>query len=866
LARKQHVKGGARRVFTFSETRGDEVGERWVVFDSTVDVKGYRPGARVEVAFQVVENLHERRRVVGVADDTQLVAFFPTVRETHLGFLIQGPYVPTATRDNVREDHPFNRALVAATADLVVESLEKLKALDLLDAHALEALPLDPRHFPDGSLFAPIFTAVRKGLRLRHLVPTAPGGHAPALQCRLAGSSELRGLLSGKQLTELFSSKERLSWATPAISETRTPALFRYLAGHRQYSWTESSEDIHALVPGFLVEPATVLSRLTPNFLAKQDDAWMIKLYCFLGGLPALNAIARKRPLVRLEDGSHVAAFDDCDAPQAWLPSPGDGEYPSVRGRISADDGARKWLKAIGLSEPDIVDLVVEKVLPNYVGARAAELDSQTYRQDLARIDVALKQASGEKGARLRDALAATPFLVGRSAASNERFFRCPDSLFAPTPQLQLLFEGNPKVFFLDEELSGKAETWQVVGVRVEPLVQYRSLPWSGDFIVLRRSKGDHARGLDGFDPGFDIPGLDFALQHPSVEKALEIWKLITPYRGTVRGVVQTSNHQTYDWVCEETCFSKLGQLLASTPWLPDRQGAFHLASELLLEELHESFPRDDRLAAALLMKPKLSVPPAVKAALGIGDEEIAFLMKNKEMVLEVIQELRKRERFSSGVAMGPEKPVPKDADEPISLDANGSERPPDLPYRALVAKAFSRPVSSSPASSSLGPGLAPDPERRQLKTEQEIAEEQRVEPNPEKRFVKVPRKVWEDRNGLVRAFLFEEYQGRCQVCGETFCMRSGKPYFEGLYLVPHVIARWMDRPGDVLCLCATCSAKFQHGAVELDAFDERVLDLDPLRAGSGNLIALSFHLCGEERELHYSQKHLIDLQALIRS
>ena len=52
-----------------------------------------------------------------------LVVFFPTVLETHLGFLVQGPYRTTLSRDNVPRNDKWNRHLVAQTASLLGEAL-----------------------------------------------------------------------------------------------------------------------------------------------------------------------------------------------------------------------------------------------------------------------------------------------------------------------------------------------------------------------------------------------------------------------------------------------------------------------------------------------------------------------------------------------------------------------------------------------------------------------------------------------------------------------------------------------------------------------------------------------------------------------
>ena len=116
-------------------------------------VEGH-PGQRVEVAFRLGAGRSRRWR------SSPLTVFFPTEKETFLGFLIQGPYRTTPARDNIPGDDPSNQALVRQTAALLADVLPELRDEGLLTADALQALPLDEARFPAGSMFRPLFDAV----------------------------------------------------------------------------------------------------------------------------------------------------------------------------------------------------------------------------------------------------------------------------------------------------------------------------------------------------------------------------------------------------------------------------------------------------------------------------------------------------------------------------------------------------------------------------------------------------------------------------------------------------------------------------------------------------------------------------------
>ncbi len=83
------------------------------------------------------------------------------------------------------------------------------------------------------------------------------------------------------------------------------------------------------------------------------------------------------------------------------------------------------------------------------------------------------------------------------------------------------------------------------------------------------------------------------------------------------------------------------------------------------------------------------------------------------------------------------------------------------------------------------------------------------------------------------------------------------------LYLVSHTSAAWIDRPGDVLCLCPTCTSKFLHGDVRADDVLDQIRSWRT-RTKGGATPVLHLTLCEEPTVINYTEKHLLDLQTML--
>ena len=355
------------------ESGQPEVDQNWLVFHRDVFSAGQEKVGRVEIAFSLiaVEDSPGRWAVQPLAN-SQLVVFFPTVVETHLGFLLQGPYRTTPSRDNIPPGEPWNQHLVNETASLLVEAMRWMRDEAMLDASALHCLPLDREKFPQGSRFAPLFDAVRQAFFDEPLLPRFDGGYSAAGQAKLARTKELRELFSPEQVAELFGS-EVAAWLSSDITLDRAPEI-------RQYVMRELSVDE--------ITPTKLVPNLTKPFLEAQSDEWVLRLYEFLSGQEAaLRRHLETIPLFRLESGTHVVAREHGEV-KAFLPSAIATGFPTMRRAVCSTAEVRQFLTSLGITEPDPVDDVIWNVLPKY-REQEVDVDGDAYAADIERIRAA---------------------------------------------------------------------------------------------------------------------------------------------------------------------------------------------------------------------------------------------------------------------------------------------------------------------------------------------------------------------------------------------------------------------------------------------------------------------------------------------
>jgi hypothetical protein len=616
----QRQRGQARHV---TLAKGGGYREEWLLWDRSV--QGH-PAQRIEIAF-----LAEAGRIVPCGD-SPLTVFFATEKPTYLGFLVQGPYRTTPARDNIPEADPANQALVRQSAGLLTDVLRELRDGGLLTVDVLQALPVDAARFAPGSMFRPLFDAVRAALAADALIPAAEGGYGTAGELVLAQDPDLLELLGPDQLGALYGAGPA-RFAAAAITEHLTPALWRYLRN-----------DVGLAE----VTPQDVAARLSAGFLQAQSDEWITRLYAFLFARPALwraarfdgepAGPARSQPVIRLEDGRQVAPFDAQDRPAVYLPGPVASSLPTVRRAVATSAAAGPFLAALNLAAPDLLTEVRQVILPRYGDLDITALDPVRHDADLECVARVLDEAAAGPRAELLDQLRETPFLIGENAATGEQRLMPPPRLYQRSKDLETYFDGNPGAWFAADRYGPWLVQLRGMGVRPQVEVRARTANQLG-YVVITVDFGRNERGLDGFDPGAQIEGLDFALAHASHVRSEYVWNvLLAPNRRLVAGVVERSVLQSFSDSHLDDVASAIAEAAEREAWLPGRDGTWRRPAELSLDDLPPTYTRDEGLAHALHM-----LQPVVGQAarqLGITPEVLWGLSARPDLVALIEREL----------------------------------------------------------------------------------------------------------------------------------------------------------------------------------------------------------------------------------
>ena len=635
LTRTSRPGSGSGRAVALSAGRplgrGDE---EWLVWERQLDALR-QPGQRVEIAFLTRAEM-DSRRLIG-RDNSPLVVFFPTQKETFLGFVIQGPYRTTPARDNVPEHDEWNQALVRETANLLVAVLTELRDEDLLTAEVLQALPLDASRFAPQTMFRALFESVRAALAWDELIPASDGSYRAASQLMLARGPGLTELLTPGLLTDLWSADNARAFVADSVSELGTPVLWRYL--REELGLDE-------------VTPEAVVNRLTPQFLAARPDEWIVSLYWFLYQHPSLwqepehpgdpAGPARSKPIIRLADGTQVAPFGPGGRATAYLPGAGSREVATVRRAVADQPGARRFLTALGLGEPDLIAEVLDRVLPRYEDADVATLDAAQHQADIELVARALDDASQVSRERLLAKLQQISFLVGENAATGEQRLMPPGELYQRSPALETYLDGNPEAWFAADVYGPWLSQLRVMGVRAAVRVEART-PDELGYVRIADDFAWHERGVAGFDPAARIDGLEYALANPGHARSEYIWNmLLVPNRHLITGVVEKSHRLEFEDASREEVLSPIGDAARDIAWLPAADGTFRPPADVALDDLPATFERDDTLARALEM-----TQPVLEAAsrlLGLPAGFLRRLSRYPDLVSLLAKELQARQ------------------------------------------------------------------------------------------------------------------------------------------------------------------------------------------------------------------------------
>ncbi len=815
--------------------------ESWLVFRRRV-----QQNLDVEIAFSIAESDYGEKPTFLPLQESKLYVFFPTNAVTGLGFLLQGPYRTTSSRKSIPSTNPHNSTLINETGELVVEALRWLRDRNWLTVQILESMPL--AYFePDrwyrsrkvlrnpyvDTLFEPIYNQVLSTIQNDELIPAHSGGYIAGRSAKLAGSGELRKLLDNSQLQLLFA-VEDAGWVSSEITERRTRDLWKYL------------QDMVGIEE---IDLGKFIRKLSSDFLEEQSDQWIVKLYEVANEFEwrSLYEI-RRQPIIRLRDDTHIAPYDIDGNPRVFLPSEQISRFPTVKAALCKSTDAMEFLRdKLELQVPDLIDEVRRYVLPKYRN-RSVSISDPDHIDDISVMLRAMKADSVEsrKQNRLIEDLKSLPFLRA-SNSENKTKFCSPREIYFRIPELEVYFAGNPHAWFASSDYDPFRESLSDLGVESSIRIQREGWLRYDNRVVIESRRGWHVHGINGFDPNCTIDGLEFALNNPSLQRSQYLWnQVLVRSKFLVKGVIESSTRQDFFNPTTKSSLSKIGELVADSDWLPDPDGQDVKPSALSVDELPDGFIEDDELATMLGMQTSSHehVRELVES-LGIADGESAA-----SDILQFIELRKSNPQAAKRLLSQPKSESAFTADDEVEHE--------EINYQSAIYEVFNRPITSSRPSAKRIPTRSRDLD--EVKDDVESAKS--LEPDKSDRTSAVLSKKWEGKHKATREFLHSQYDGQCQICGFTFKKRTDRlPYFEGVYLVSYKRARWLDRAGNVLCLCPNHVSEFLYGTVEAaDIFDQ----INAYQ--NGELHDIEIELCENIVTVRFTRDHITELIALLES
>ena len=589
--------------------------EKYLVLGKPIEIEIENEGTRkllVEVAFKLNKGKEDNERIVD-AEDSRLVVFFPTKEQTSLKFLVQGPYTTTKNREGIPlKDNEENQRIIDETGELVAESLLIIKELGYLNTDFLRLLPIDP------DIGHPIYTAlyrsVKKKLLSEKLLPTSNGRYAKA-ENSAVGIEVLMKILNTSDLGKLYS---RNVWLDPNITE----GLRKYLISELGVKGVNFSNFIDALTMGFLEGKKDLWLAKFYGELSERDELWKKEKQPYHED-PQLWS----KPIIRLENNELVVPFG---AVKVHLPSDSSSEYRTVKIKLVEDEKSLKFLKGLGLSEPNVRTEVNELILPRYK-RREVDVKDKRYLKDFTKIVevynhyhrdyhndwLGTRYAKFRTLEKFKKELKDTPFILTLRNGTDESFFKTPEEAYVKNKELQDFFEGYQEVYFVYQGLLAKDENektrWFLKEMEVTDKPRRVRVPGTLTWEERKELRGGGRRyAAEEREDDYEYEGLDnFIDREVTPEKSRLLWALL------LDGISNTERffEGTYYWTPQVNERSKgfpakFLTTLKESKWLIDKNGELKKPSELTLSELSDGYEQESGDALSLIEELKFKREP----------------------------------------------------------------------------------------------------------------------------------------------------------------------------------------------------------------------------------------------------------------
>lgn len=797
---------------------------------------------KVHKAVDVAFGIDEKGAVVSAEEDF-LYVLFATTQETHLKFILNGPYRTNPARETISEDDPFNEYLMKETCDLVEDMLPKIRQRGLLTTEFLAVLPNqddDLRNF-----YEPIMDRMVEEFNNEQLIPMKQGSHAPATDV-FRGPAQLSDLIDDKDLARILGKKYSPPlWVANPSQRNRRARNFLSMLDITEWNTTD------------LIDKLSAKSETIMKWLKKKTYDWHQRLYVLLldefpESIPSYLSyrydIERDRRdkllnlrIVRCSDKIYRKGRD------CFFPSDGvehDEAMPRVAKKLysSGKDKdqqakARKFLEKIEVREVGEKERI-EAILRNkyFLFSYGSNEEFSSKIKDLKRFINFVEQHPEQ--ADMFKHYSIFKLTNGKWGEPSEVYLDSPfyetglsvyyDALGDET-QNWALSEDYENCGISAEKIGKFAEA---VGALTKLCIKKQDIPWSHPERGELRLYRDRITKYE-IDKDYDIPGFGVLLNEPNLRKSQLIWNTMNGLSNEFLKAEYSPNRSRFP----RKANSSLVHGLTEKEWVPqieDGRERFVKPSEVIVELLPKGFSFE---AGAQWLE-----------AVEFGKSWRDRVVRERSEKEQATQEYQRQEEVAKSIGFASyersqelakiDNENPGMIDEFIQQQKNKKQKP-----------TFPEQTSNNP-------------NRRRERVEDQLA--------------KAPDKEYEDRERSVRSsrgaiipeiYLREQYTNNsgemvCQICkGEMpFKKRDGEYYFETVEALSKDYFT-KEHEAQFLALCPLCAAMYKE-------FVKRDEDaMKELHRGLKESDDLKVPLnLGEATSIRFVQTHRQDMKTILQN
>lgn len=786
-------------------------------------------------------------------------AYFPTSIESDLSFLVNAPFETTPARDNLKTCSE-NDFLFAAIATLVLKSLDIIRSNHTLEVFS--CMPIKHNHiYKNGTDI--IYNQVKNYFNTRPVWPTNDGLFYSIQHVVFPSDDTFYNLLSTNQLRQL-NKNQFIHWISKDIKNIKFKPLKEFLIGELKISQF-TPEDFAAhydsrifknCLPNWFVDFYKWLN--TKNNLWKKSS----EKHSSLQSPNQFSASFRHKEIILLNDGTLCTPFKDDDTtPNAFTPDNTENflklfqdlNFNLISDFIMKDALACQFIRSLGLPCPNLVDLMIQRILPKYHDKNVSEKD---YQRDIKILREIMTDCAQNDKTRLIEFIRSENIPFVRAINNrNQIAYKCPKDVYLPSNGIKMYFQDTPNIWYLRSDdfkpdVFNNDRFWETFGVAQMVKCQCTSVNIDDknykSFVDYRESSNYPSTvmlfSLDNYeevlkkvqDPRVDAKErkhLSISLWSALRANLNAIYNYYTielPLSSTIESAFTI--HGIYYWYYrkwkDKPCKSPMYNALMQTPWLPTTSGAFKRPSEVIVSEL------DKNLGATEPNSSRLINELGIRKTDVVHEIQAAFCHNGSNVPTELIELL-----IQAGTT------------------EDGKIRMQQLTRELKQSEAVDLPTSH-----------VPNPERRERKLQQAYQDASDIERIESVRSVRVHNS---DIKRRARAKLRKYYTTKdtmyCQICRKRmpFNLPNDQgPYFEAVEILPKLKK---ENQEVYLALCPVCSAKYQifmkNDDEKCHQFQNRICTMPtPLQD-----VRMNVTLGDEQTEIFFTETHFFDIQKILK-